>query len=105
MKVSPFVIAKRIMNIVAGPVKELKKMFTGSVKTLNNVQLSRLLQVTELAAMKIEVSHHDTLNQLKGIVVSRDLLSCTEVKLFNWHCKVVPCRWLSIKRIARHLHL
>lgn len=76
-KVSPFFISKTMFGLV-GELKSIKKLREGLlIECVSAAQASRLLKITRLRDIEVEVVPHATLNVSKGVVTCKDLLNCT----------------------------
>lgn len=76
-KISPFVIHKKLFGVV-GNLKSIKKIREGLlVETVSPAQSALLMRTTSLFDIDVTIEAHRTLNIIKGVIYSRDLLNCT----------------------------
>ncbi|CAH1110610.1 unnamed protein product [Psylliodes chrysocephalus] len=76
-KISPFLIEKAL-NGICGPTKMTKKTKEGLLlETVSPRQAKKILTMTKLCDIEVEVIPHKTLNNSKGIIYCPDLLNCT----------------------------
>lgn len=84
INVSPFLIKKVVDCTCGGEVSECKKLRNGTilVKTKNINQAKKLIQLTSLCPnIDVEVSWHNSLNFVKGVLYSNDLRGIPEEEI------------------------
>ncbi|XP_075217983.1 uncharacterized protein LOC142322791 [Lycorma delicatula] len=80
--VSPFLFAREISKCVGRPAKEIKKTYNGlHVETTNDAQSQKILELKNTGDFGVYVDPHGILSTAKGVVVSWNLLNCTEQEI------------------------
>ncbi|XP_075215289.1 uncharacterized protein LOC142321181 [Lycorma delicatula] len=83
-KSKSFMIARFITKAAGGTIREIKKTAAGLfVETVKDIRSSWLLKAKKIEVLNIEVTPQHTLNFSKGVVLSKDLLNCTEEEVVD----------------------
>lgn len=86
VNVSPFLIKKVIDFTCGGEVEVCKKLRNGTIliKTKNFTQANKLIQLCSLNHnIKIEVTEHNSLNFVRGVIYSNDLRGISEEEILS----------------------
>lgn len=86
LKVSPFLIKKVVDSTCGGEVAECKKLRNGTilVQTKSLHQANKLIQLKNIKSdIEVDVSLHNSLNYVKGVIYSNDLRGVEEEEILN----------------------
>lgn len=101
--ISPFFIKKAVDAAVSGTVEKCHKCRNGTVliQTKNVNQAEKLLKLSSLTdTINVQVSEHNSLNQMKGVIFFRDFIYLSDQEILE---NLAEQRVTEIRRFTKNI--